>query len=73
MSNDAALPKTVLITGASAGIGKALAHVFAQNDFDVVLVARREEKLNAVAEDIKKQYGQMAYVLIETELLLPPL
>ena len=65
MSNDAALPKTVLITGASAGIGKALAHVFAQNDFDVVLVARREEKLNAVAEDIKKQYGQMAYVLIE--------
>ena len=41
MSNDAEHPRTVLITGASAGIGKALAHVFAQNDFDVVLVARR--------------------------------
>jgi len=65
MSNDAALPKTVLITGASAGIGKALAHVFAQNNFDVVLVARREDKLKQVEADIKHKYGQMAYSLPE--------
>lgn len=64
-SNDAVMPKTVLITGASAGIGKALAHVFAQNNFDVVLIARREDKLNAVAEEIKHKYGMMAYVLSE--------
>jgi short-subunit dehydrogenase len=65
MSNDAAQPKTVLITGASAGIGKSFAHVFAKNGFDVVLLARREDKLKIVEAEIKKQYGQMAYCLTE--------
>ena len=65
MSNQSYLPKTVLITGASAGIGKELAHVFARHQFDVILVARRQDKLEAVAADIKQRYGQMAYVLTE--------
>jgi len=63
MSNDAVLPKTVLITGASAGIGKALAFEFARQGFDVVLVARREDKLQELAAEIKQQYGQMAWCL----------
>src|SRR5581483_7638727 len=41
-----------LITGASAGIGTALAHVFAEHGHTLVLVARREAQLEAVADAI---------------------
>lgn len=44
-------PVTV-ITGASAGIGAELARVFARNGHELVLVARREERLNALADEI---------------------
>lgn len=60
---DSDATKTALITGASAGIGKAFAHIFAKNGFDVVLVARRQDKLQALADDIKKTHGQLAYVI----------
>ena len=43
-----------LITGASAGIGAALARVFANNGHTLVLTARREAQLNALADDIAK-------------------
>jgi short-subunit dehydrogenase len=41
-----------LITGASAGIGMALARVFARNGHDLMLVARREARLAALADEI---------------------
>ncbi len=41
-----------LITGASAGIGAELARVFADHGHELVLVARREERLTALAEEI---------------------
>ena len=41
-----------IITGASAGIGTALARVFAKNGHTLVLVARREDRLRAVAAEI---------------------
>jgi short-subunit dehydrogenase len=44
-------PVTV-ITGASAGIGAALAHEFARNGHELVLIARREQPLNALADAI---------------------
>jgi short-subunit dehydrogenase len=55
--------KTALITGASAGIGKSFATLYAQQGYDLVLVARREDKLQALASDLKKQHGVMVYVL----------
>jgi len=48
----AALRPVTLITGASAGIGAALAHVFAANRHEVVLVARREQLLSTLADQI---------------------
>ncbi|WP_432448612.1 SDR family oxidoreductase [Aliiroseovarius marinus] len=44
--------KTVLITGASRGIGEAAAHVFAQAGANVVLTARSASQIQAIANDI---------------------
>jgi len=49
--------KTVLITGATSGIGKALAHKFASNGYDIIAVARNEEKLNEITSELQNQHG----------------
>ncbi|MEF8841665.1 MAG: SDR family oxidoreductase [Haloarculaceae archaeon] len=54
---------TALVTGASAGIGKALTERFASEGHDVVLVARREERLRAVADGIEDAHGVAAHVV----------
>lgn len=47
--------QTALITGASAGIGAALSREFANHGHDVVVVARREERLQTLAETLEGQ------------------
>src|SRR5262245_46137941 len=49
--------RTALITGASAGIGAAFATVFASRGYDLVITARREDRLQQVAERARKQHG----------------
>ena len=51
-----------LITGASTGIGREYAYLCAENGYDVVLVARAEPKLQALAADIHEKTGKQAYV-----------
>ena len=62
--------ETVLITGASGGIGLELARIFAANAFDLVIVARRESELEALAERCRNDHGVRVDVL-PMDLLLP--
>ena len=52
-----------LITGASSGIGEALARRFAKGAHDLVLVARSEGKLKALAEALHTDHGVRAWVM----------
>jgi len=49
------MTKTAIITGASSGIGEAIARKLAKEKMNVVLVARSEDKLQALAKEIEEQ------------------
>jgi len=65
-----ALRPVTVITGASAGIGVALARVFAQHGHELALVARREDRLNSLADDIAAT-GARRPIVIVLDLLQP--
>jgi uncharacterized protein len=54
---------TVLVTGASSGIGLELARLFAADGDDLVLVARSEDSLRELASGLAAKYGVQAHVL----------
>ncbi len=56
---------TALVTGASAGIGRALADVFASHDHDVILVARREERLREAVDAIEDRFDVNASFVVQ--------
>jgi short-subunit dehydrogenase len=49
-----------LITGASAGIGEAIAHELASRGYSLILVARRKERLDQLAQKLTDQHGVRA-------------
>jgi len=57
--------KAALITGASSGIGAAAARVFAREGASVLLVARREEKLAALADELEGQGHKARYTVAD--------
>ncbi len=50
-------PKTALITGATSGIGRELAKLFAQDHYNLVIVARSQDELAQTAAELQQQYG----------------
>ena len=59
----AATRPVALVTGASAGIGRELAGILAREGHDLVLVARREPELTALAAELKEKYGADSRVI----------
>ncbi len=55
--------ETALITGASSGIGLEFAKLFAADGSDLVIVARREERLKEIAEELSSAHGITVHVL----------
>ena len=50
-------PGVAAITGASSGIGDCFARILASQGFDLVITARRKERLESLASELKKKYG----------------
>ena len=58
------MSKTAVITGASAGIGRRFAQLLASKDYDLVLVARDENRLTEAAKELANEFGTKCEVLV---------
>jgi len=58
------MSKIILVTGASSGFGKAIATKFAAGGWNVILTARRKEKLDELAKALEANYGVKTLSLI---------
>ncbi len=56
--------ETVLITGATSGIGLACAEKFAENGHNLILTGRRADRLEKIATQIKEKHGVEVFTLV---------
>ena len=52
-----------LITGGSSGLGVDFAHILAELKYDLILVARSEQKMQAIAQKLSKEHGVRCFVI----------
>lgn len=53
----------VCVTGATSGIGKSTAEIFAKNGYDLIITGRREERLSELKRDLEKKFGVKVHSL----------
>lgn len=51
------MKRTVFVTGATSGFGKAIAEKFAQQQYDLIIAGRREERLLAMKAQLEQEFG----------------
>jgi len=56
---------TTLITGASAGIGLELSKLFAADHYDLILLARREDKLLQLKKELEQRFSIQAHLIVK--------
>jgi len=57
------MEKVALITGASTGIGKELAHIHAEKGGDLIIIARSKDKLESLKTDLEEKHGTEVMVI----------
>lgn len=59
--------KTILITGATSGFGKACTELFAQNNYRLIITGRRADKLEALAKALKDQTVEVLPLIFDIQ------
>jgi dehydrogenase/reductase SDR family member 7B len=62
------IDKVIIITGATSGIGKAMAYQYASHGSKIVMGARNIERLTEIATDIRKDGGEVIYVQTDVSI-----
>ncbi|RYD56489.1 MAG: SDR family NAD(P)-dependent oxidoreductase [Sphingobacteriales bacterium] len=57
------MSRTILVTGATSGFGKAIAYLFAQNGYNIIITGRRQERLDAIKADLQQQFKTQVITL----------
>lgn len=60
--------KSILVTGGTKGIGRAILERFAQEDFDLITCSRNEKELATLAADLKDNYPQSKVLALRADL-----
>lgn len=56
------MPKTIFITGATAGIGQATATLFAKNNYNLIINGRRRERLELLKKELESKYNVKVWI-----------